>query len=244
MKVVELQRRGLPHFHAVIRLDAASEPDQPPSPPDTSIGTGDFAALVRRAAVAIEIKVNGDRVLRFGDQLDIKIIRPADAGESGADISSRQIAAYLAKYVTKSVADFRILARRFSPGAIDQLNVTDHVREILRTIVTVAEEEDYEEMLSWVHTLGYRGHVMSKSRQFSTTMTALRERRVAWRKEQLQKCTGPIDAQNNSGPPMLWEFERVGHISLGDRVLAVSAFDRAREQRFAARRAVTVGSEE
>jgi hypothetical protein len=245
MKVVELQRRGLPHFHAVIRLDAASQPDRPPSPPDTSIGTGDFAALVRRAAVAIEIKVNGDRILRFGDQFDIKIIRPADAGESGADISSRQIAAYLAKYVTKSVADFGILARRFSPAAIDQLNVTEHVREILRAIVTVAEEEDCEEMLSWVHTLGYRGHVMSKSRQFSTTMTALRERRAAWRKEQQpQNCAGPVGAQNNSGPPMQWEFERVGHISLGDRVLAVSAFDRAREQRFAARRAVTEESEE
>lgn len=244
MKVVELQRRGLPHFHAVIRLDAASEPGQSPSPPDTSIGTGEFAALVRRAAVAIEIKVTGDSVLRFGDQLDIKIIRPADAGESGAEISSRQIAAYLAKYVTKSVADFGILARRFSPAAIDQLNVTEHVREILRTIVTVAEEEDYEGMLSWVHTLGYRGHVMSKSRQFSTTMTALREHRAAWRKEQAQDCAGPVGAQNNSSPPMQWEFERVGHISLGDRVLAVSAFDRAREQRFAARRAVTEGSEE
>ena len=85
---------------------------------------------------------------------------------------------------------------------------------------------------------------MSKSRQFSTTMTALRERRAAWRKEQPQNCAGPVGAQNNSDPPMQWEFERVGHISLGDRVLAVSAFDRAREQRFAARRAVTEGSEE
>ena len=31
MKVVELQRRGLPHFHAVIRLDAAPEAGRPPS---------------------------------------------------------------------------------------------------------------------------------------------------------------------------------------------------------------------
>jgi hypothetical protein len=110
MKVVELQRRGLPHFHAVIRLDAASEPGQPPSPPDTTVGAGDFAALVRQAAIAIEITVNGDKVLRFGDQLDIKIIGCTDTGEAGnADISSRQIAGYLAKYVTKSVADFGVL---------------------------------------------------------------------------------------------------------------------------------------
>ena len=80
MKVVELQRRGLPHFHAVVRLDAASEPGQPLSPPDTTFGAGDFAALVRRAAVAIEITVSGDKVLRFGDQLDIKSIRCAETG--------------------------------------------------------------------------------------------------------------------------------------------------------------------
>jgi hypothetical protein len=245
MKVVELQRRGLPHFHAVIRLDAASEPGQPPSPPDTSIGTGDFAAMVRRAAIAIEITVNGDKVLRFGDQLDIKIIRSADTGETGnAGISSRQIAAYLAKYVTKSVTDFGILARRFSPAAIDQLDVTEHVRRILQTIVTLAGEEDYEEMLSWVHTLGYRGHVMSKSRQFSTTMTALRDHRAAWRKEQAQNCAGSASTQDDLESPTQWEFERVGHISLGDRVLAVSAFGRAREQRFAARSARTEGDRE
>ena len=39
-----------------------------------------------------------------------------------ARFSNRQIAGYLAKYVTKSVADFGIGVRRFSPGAIDQLD--------------------------------------------------------------------------------------------------------------------------
>ena len=143
--------------------------------------------------------------------------------------------------MTKSVADFGILARRFSPAAIDQLDVTEHVREIMRTIVTLAEEEDYREMLSWMHTLGYRGHVMSKSRQFSTTMTALREHRAAWSKEQAQNGAGSASAQDDSDSPTQWEFERVGHISLGDRVLVVSAFGRAREQRFAARSAMTEG---
>jgi hypothetical protein len=120
-------------------------------------------------------------------------------------------------------------------------NVTDHLREILRTIVAVAEEEDYREILFWVHTLGYRGHVMSKSRQFSTTMTALREHRAAWRKERGQQGAESASTQDDSDAPTQWEFERVGHISLGDRVLVVSAFGRAREQRFAARSAMTEG---
>jgi hypothetical protein len=243
MKVVELQRRGLPHFHAVIRLDAASELGQPPSPPDTTVGTGEFAALVRQAAIAIQINVSGEKVLRFGDQLDIKIIGCTDTGEAGnADISSRQIAGYLAKYVTKSVADFGVLARRFSPAAIDQLDVTEHMREIMRTIVKLAEQQPYEDMLSWVHTLGYRGHVISKSRQFSTTMTALRERRAAWRKEKARDGAPAAITQDESNPPMQWEFERLGHTSLGDRVLVLSAFARAQQQRFAARDALREGA--
>jgi hypothetical protein len=243
MKVVELQRRGLPHFHAVIRLDAASERGQPPSPPDTSIGTGDFAALVRQAAIAIGITVSEDRVLRFGDQLDIKIIQCTDTGEGGdAGVSSRQIAAYLAKYVTKSVADFGVLARRFSPAAIDQLDVTEHVREIMRTIVALAEQEPYQDMLSWVHALGYRGHIISKSRQFSTTMTALRERRATWRKDQARDGGPAAMTQDDSNPPIRWEFERLGHNSLGDRVLVLSAFDRAQQERFTARDALREGA--
>jgi hypothetical protein len=49
MKVVELQRRGLPHLHAVIGLDAAPEASRPPSVPDTAVSAHDFAVLVRQA---------------------------------------------------------------------------------------------------------------------------------------------------------------------------------------------------
>jgi hypothetical protein len=224
-------------------MDAASEPGQPPSPPDMSINVNDLVALVRRAAIAIEITVTGDKALRFGDQLDIKIIRCTDTDEGvEAGVSSRQITAYLAKYVTKSVADFGVLARRFSPAAIDQLDVTEHVREIMRTIVALAKQEPYQDMLSWMHTLGYRGHVISKSRQFSTTMTALRERRAAWRKDQARDRGPAAMTQDDSNPRILWEFERLGHDSLGDRVLVLSAFVRAQQMRFTARDALREGA--
>ena len=121
-------------------------------------------------------------------------------------MSGRQIAGYLAKYVTKSVADFGIAVRRLSAAAIDQLDVTDHVREILRTIVTISAQEAYTEILAWIHTLGYRGHVVSKSRQFSTTMTALRERRRAWRKSQIHDT--PITESRIPQP--IWQFHRLG----------------------------------
>src|ERR1700756_1700995 len=94
----------------------------------------------------------------------------------------------------------------------------------------------YAKILAWIHTLGYRGPVVSKSRSFSTTMTALRERRRAWRKSKIHDALGPI--VQNPIPQPIWQFHRVGHTSPGDRVLAVSAFGRAREQRFAARSAL------
>ncbi|HTX96810.1 MAG TPA: replication initiator [Mycobacterium sp.] len=129
-----------------------------------------------------------------------------------------------------------------APAAIDQLDVTEHVREIMRTIVTLAEQEPYQDMLSWVHTLGYRGHVISKSRQFSTTMTALRERRAAWRKEQARESAPPAMTQDELDAPRQWEFEQLGHSSLGDRVLVLSAFARAQQERFAARDALREGT--
>ena len=241
MKVVELQRRALPHFHAVIRLDAASEPGQPPAAPVTTVTAKDLVDLVHRAATDTALAVLNNKTLRFGEQIDVKIITsPSGKQSNDSQLSGRQIAGYLAKYVTKSVADFGIAVRRFTAVAIDELDVTSHVRQILRTIATISAQEAYTEMLAWIHTLGYRGHVVSKSRQFSTTMTALRERRRAWRKSQIRDAPGAI--AESRIPQPIWQFHHVGHTTLGDRVLVVSAFGRAREQRFAARSAVAEGA--
>jgi hypothetical protein len=74
MKVVELQRRALPHFHAVIRLDAAAEPGQAPAAPDTTISAEDLVDLVHRGATETVLTLPDDKTLRFGDQIDIKVI--------------------------------------------------------------------------------------------------------------------------------------------------------------------------
>jgi hypothetical protein len=237
MKVVELQRRAVPHFHAVIRLDAASEPGQAPAAPDTTISAQDLVELVHQAATETALALPGEKTLRFGDQIDIKVITtPSEKHGNDRQMSGRKIAGYLAKYVTKSVADFGIAVRRLSAAAIDQLDVTDHIREILRTIVTISAEVGYAEILAWIHTLGYRGHVVSKSRQFSTTMTALRERRRAWRTSQIHAVL-PAIAESRIPHPIPWQFQRLGHVSLGDRVLVISAAARAQEARIAARQA-------
>ena len=197
---------------------------------------------LRQAATKTALALPDDKTLRFGEQIDIKVIMTADGKQNDdAQTSGRKIACYLAKYVTKSVADFGIAIRRFSPAAIDQLDVTDHVRRILRAIAAISAEEPYTDMMAWLHTLGYRGHVVSKSRQFSTTMTALRERRADWRKSQRHDALSAT-LGSRIDEPIPWEFQRLGHISLGDRVLAISASDRAQAERIAARQAVKEGA--
>jgi hypothetical protein len=87
-----------------------------------------------------------------------------------------------------------------------------------------------------LHTLGYRGHATSKSRQFSTTMKAQREHRADWRREQAAVSGG---AATRALP---WEFERAGYENLGDRVLVISASARARERRLIGRTALRDGA--
>ena len=141
-------------------------------------------------------------------------------------LPGRRVARYLAKYVTKSLADVGISARRVSTEAIADLDVTDHVRAILTTISQLADR-GLAGVDRWLHTLGYRGHITSKSRRYSTTMTALRERRATWTREQRLKSTAHqhdlgFDSTDGDGL-VAWEFDRAGLTSLGDRTLVNSA---------------------
>lgn len=237
VKVVELQRRGVPHFHAVVRLDAASPRGVAPSPPDATLEASAFVEVVRRTTVDTKLAISNEVVLQFGEQLDIKCISGACTVGADTDIHNRRVAGYLAKYVTKSVTDLGLDARRLSEEGIDQIDVTDHVRRILNTIVSVAREDRYQEMVLWLHTLGFRGHVTSKSRQFSTTMKALRDQRAAWRREQADPGSEGVTVQ-----PLMWEFDRSGYENVGDRLLVISASTRAREQRLAGRSALREGA--
>ncbi|BBZ67640.1 hypothetical protein MINS_30690 [Mycolicibacterium insubricum] len=143
-------------------------------------------------------------------------------------LPGRRVARYLAKYVTKSLADVGISARRISAEAIADLDVTDHVRAILTTISQLADN-GLAGIGRWLHTLGYRGHITSKSHRYSTTMTALRERRANWTRDQQLKCTAhPHELEFDSADAdaddrVVWEFDRAGLTSFGDRTLIQSA---------------------
>jgi hypothetical protein len=250
VKVAELQRRAIPHFHAVIRLDALREAGEPPTPPVSSITATDLAMLVQRAARAVTLTAtdpqsldDGDGVvLRFGSQTDTQPLEARRSYESdGAPRrSGRSVAAYLAKYVTKSVAEFGVGIRRMSPLAVAELDVSAHVRAILTTITAMAAHRAYDGIERWLHTLGYRGHITTKSRLFSTTMGALRAYRSTWtRQRHANEAASVADAEHRRVTPTIdaidWEFDRAGLCSLGERALILSAAQRMIEQRHTAR---------
>lgn len=237
--------------------------DDPHTGWSSPITPAELAALIHHAAgrVSIDVPTGGDdypnqggvRTLRFGTQIDTQPLAPETttaatdpttndtAVASVSPLSPRRVAAYLAKYVTKSLHDFGITARRLSAEAISELAVSEHIRAILSTIAELAASA-YPSLAGigrWLHTLGYRGHITTKSRRYSTTMGALRAACATWTRHQIAKQSAQqYDSRSDyfadevaaGGPQqpidtdeMLWEFDRAGHASAGDRVLVISA---------------------
>lgn len=254
IKVVELQARLVPHIHALIRLDPCNDNDDPEQADwESPISASELAAIIQDATRTVAVTVTDSssdtatRVIRFGTQVDTQPIENRHAGTDslavqedsphGRALPGRRVARYLSKYVTKSLADVGISARRISTEAIADLDVSDHVRAILTTISQLADR-GLAGIGRWLHTLGYRGHITSKSRRYSTTMTALREHRATWTREQRLKSTAHQQGfgfnSTNGDDLVAWDFDRAGLTSLGDRTLTIgAALHRIQERRTA-----------
>jgi hypothetical protein len=72
------------------------------------------------------------------------------------------------------------------------------VRAILTTITDLAAHRSYDGMDRWLHTLGYRGHITTKSRLFSTTVGALPVYCATWtRQHHSQQAATTKDAEHH-----------------------------------------------
>ena len=232
VKVAEFQRRGVVHFHALIRLDGPGEDYQPPQ---LSIDATGLAEAIRQAAAHVRLTVDmpdgSGLVLRFGEQLDTQTVNGGPAGE----LTPEHAARYIAKYSTKSAEDFGVGERRITPEALPLLGVTDHVDQLVRVAWQLGGHEAYEGLRRWVHMLGFRGHFASKSRRYSTTLGAIRGERRAYRQRQAAEQVRELGDDDTTLVVSHWEFAGVGYLTSGDAALALSAAARARERRQAAR---------
>ncbi len=309
-KVAEFQRRGVVHFHALIRLDAAGDDY---APPPISLTTADLADAIREAAGQVTLSVpvlNSGRsgrvrgsasnegkepeadteheidqtqvaadsqrghterkpdhrgrcvrlphvgtsqpsppinpvtgahtelyrhgTLRFGPQVDVQALH-----DGSGELTPERVAAYIAKYATKSAEDFGLGDRRLSGAALAGNGVTAHVARLARTCWDLGELDEYNGIRRWIHMLGFRGHFASKSRRYSTTLGAIRGERRTFRRRQAaeharQLGLDPVD-DDTTLVVSRWEFAGLGYLTGGDAALALSAAARARERRDAAR---------
>jgi hypothetical protein len=110
-KAAEYQRRGLVHFHAVIRLDGTDPEQLTPPPPWATVQLLEHAArdaATRIALTTSDTSAGPGREVRWGKQLDI---RPIAAFGPGDELTDLAVAAYIAKYATKAAE---------TAGTIDQ----------------------------------------------------------------------------------------------------------------------------
>ncbi|MGK4584824.1 replication initiator [Kitasatospora sp. HPMI-4] len=98
-KVAEYQRRGLVHFHAVIRLDGPGGSTQPPPPSATVTMLADAIRAAARVSISTVSDAVGECELAWGEQLDVREIA---AFGTDTELTDHAVAAYVAKYATKS----------------------------------------------------------------------------------------------------------------------------------------------
>jgi hypothetical protein len=249
-KVAEFQRRGAIHFHAVIRLDAATDcrcPDCLAPPPEPFTATLLEDAL-RLAVPAVRVSCPDDdgepgRYARWGEQLDVRNIT-RDSEQAG-ELRAEQVAGYIAKYATKATENFGSgLDRRIRADDLDHLDgLPAHVAALVRAAWELGGRPELEglRLRKWSHMLGFGGHWSTKSRRYSTTFTVLRRARVTFAKRRRASGGVPLDAWGRPEDDQAavvaasWVYVGAGYSTEGERWLALSAAARAREEQGVAR---------
>jgi hypothetical protein len=246
-KVAEYQKRGAVHFHAIIRLDAATDCGCQAcvAPPPAGFTAELLELAVRRAVDAVAVPcpaVDGEQgvtlIARWGEQLDVR--RITEAGDDERELSAEQVAGYVAKYATKGTEALGVtLDHRVGEVELEGLDVPAHVAELVRACWELGGRPSLVglRLRKWAHMLGFGGHFSTKSRRYSTTLGALRRARVTYA---IRRRRGDVLTLDAWGRPeddqavivvASWTYLGRGYLSTGEAWLAASAAARAREAR-------------
>jgi hypothetical protein len=200
-KVAEFQARGLVHFHVIVRIDGPDGPQQSPREGLTvEVLTAAIEAAARQAVVTSpdSLATDGPRQICWGEQLDIKPII-SDAGDG--ELTDKKVAGYISKYATKAaestgtldrpVACWRCKGAGHDPDGgglckgchgrgtrhddVHHLVENPHAQAMISACWTLGGRPELEQLRlrPWTHMLGFKGHYSTRSRCYSTTLTAL-----------------------------------------------------------------------
>ena len=236
-KAAEMQRRAVAHFHAVVRLDGADPNDKDAIlRPPAGLGVADLVAAIEQA-----VRVTGFATephpanpdgwhIRWGAQLDLRVITVAADGP----ITEDMVAAYIAKYATKSTEVTGHVSGRLNEETVTVYADPDgnHTERLIEACWIVGRPKAWRRLRLWAHMLGFGGHFFTKSRRYSVTFTFKRQQRIMFRRT---VTTGPTDDGNQ--PPEeettlvvnFLQFVGAGWHTTGDALLANTSAALARE---------------
>ncbi len=232
VKVAEYQRRGAVHFHAVVRLDGAPAPESAEiTPPPDDFTAEQLEQALRAAVLSTTVPVpdiegiRSREPIRWGGQLEV---RRLDAREDPG-----KVAAYIAKYATKSTEAAGGLMHRLDAVDLQSLRVSPHIRAYVETAWRLGGDTRLEHLRlrRWAHALAYRGHCFTKSRRYSTTFRALDQARAAYAVGRRGGEERAFTVETRMEQLAQWSVVGIGYRTQGDAWLAESAAARAREQR-------------
>lgn len=249
-KVAEFQRRGVIHFHALIRLDGPPTKNDPYPAPLASVTAEILTQLVTDAAAQIAFDappVDHDdqpRALRFGGQIDVRPVHDGVDPEvtSGRELHPGTVAAYIAKYATKAAADLVDESRNVHLLRLKQLVQSVSVRALAANLAE--SDGPYRGLGRWADMLGFRGHFASKSRRYSTTLGQLRQARRDHTRNRLNRLHQGSSAESvrvgddadlaelyddSTLVVGSWRFAGIGWLTAGDAALAAASAARARD---------------
>jgi hypothetical protein len=217
-KVAEFQARGLVHFHVIVRVDGPAGPVQPPPEGLTvEVLTAAIEAAAHQALVTSPYSraSGGPRRICWGEQLDIKPI-VTEAGDG--QLTDKKVAGYISKYSTKAaestgtldrpVVCWRCKSSGHDPDGgglcqgchgrgtrhddVHHLVDNPHAQAMISACWSLGAHPELEQLRlrPWAHMLGFKGHYSTRSRCYSTTLTALRHARRDWRDQRLLASLG------------------------------------------------------
>jgi hypothetical protein len=180
-----------------------------------SVSPGELCDAIRRAAG--HARLDGDAgdgqttEIRFGEQLHTRVLAGA---QDGRELSPGQVAAYVAKYSCKASHE-QITTRDTDPDRW-RARHSRTTRADGRRHSAPHERPGLLELGRWVHMLGFRGHFVTKSRGYSTTLGELRAARDAYRAHQDR----PPDGDGTTVVLSVWQYVGSGYLNPGDVLLA------------------------
>jgi hypothetical protein len=187
VKVAEDQRRGVVHFHAVIRLDANAKDGYLPPPARYTAAL--LCDAVEQAAAAVRLAAptgRGPRIrLGFGRETKADPIWRGSVIASGRPLDVNAVANYIAKYATKDASVPGLPATRIRRASeIASLRCSAHYKKMIATAWDLGSKDATGDvrLRLWAHMLGYGGHFLTKSRRYSLTFGQLRRARAEHRR--------------------------------------------------------------